>query len=266
MAIILGAYDPYKDVFDIFIEQFKKNWPDCPYPLVISNMYFKYEGDNVILINCGEEKDASVRYRKAYELIDADYYLGFEEDRIIMDKVDTAEVEKVLDFMDKEQIPFFRCNASSRKKREVDRFKGYDHYYHIPAKEPYGVCGSTAIKSKKMVKYLTEKYQNNGYKWEAAQNKRAALTKKKWAYNYATYDKNLFHILHCVEKQKWIRSSKKELIKNGFTSYLNKRETQSIKEAILMNIKELFIRIPGKTRYYIKKLLTKLGLKFVTEY
>ena len=264
MAIYLAAYDPYKDVFDIFIEQFKKNWPDCPYPLVIANMYFQYEGENIIVINCGDEKDPIARKQKALEAVDADYYLGFEEDRIIMDKVNTAEVEKILDFMDKEQIPYFRCNPSFFRKKAENRFPGYEHYYHIVANEPYGVCGSTVIWKKEFIKKREEMGLASGYRWEAYQNERAATTTEKWVENYATDDRNIFHIIHCVEKQKWIASSKKRLEKEGYV--ITGREVQSIKETIISGIKDTFKRVPGKTRHRVKETMKKIGFHFETDY
>ncbi len=264
LAIYLAAYDPYKDVFDIFIKQFEKNWPDCPYPLIIANMYFKYDGRNTVVINCGNEKDPMKRKEKAIQAIDADYYLGFEEDRIIMDRVNTLEIEKILDFMDKENVPYFRCNSSVFKKKERNRFPGYPHYYHIVGNEPYGVCGSTVIWRKDLIKRREEMGLGNGYCWESFQNKRAATTNEKWVENYATDDRNIFHIIHCIEKQKWIVSSKRKLEEAGYI--VKGRKTQSFKETLLAYTKDLFKRIPGKMRHYIKRLLNKIGLKFETDY
>ena len=200
MIIFLVVYGPYKDIYEIFLKQFRKNWPDCPYPLIIGNQYYPINEDNILTLDFDETLNGPQRLNKIINLIDADYYLGFEVDRLIMDKVDSSEVEKILDFMDSNNIKYFRCNASVIKKREKDKYTGYDHYYHIPAKEPYGVPGSTVIWSKQLRKEMIEKKLDSGYIWEAYQNKRAALSKEEWLENYATDDRNLFSILHCIEK------------------------------------------------------------------
>ena len=100
----------------------------------------------------------------------------------------------------------------------------------------------------------------NGYKWEAYQNERAAKATDKWVENYATDDRNLFHILHCIEKQKWIVSSKKTLEKQGYV--IQGREVQSYKVTIILYIKDIFKRIPGKTRNKIKKIMKKIWISF----
>lgn len=264
LAIFLAAYDPYKDIFDIFIEQFKKCWPDCPYPLVIANMFFEYKADNVIVIHCGNEKNQEVRKQRALEAVDADYYLGMEEDRIFSDKIDTQEIEKILDFMDKENIEFYRCNASVFKKKKSDQYPGYTHAFHIPAKEPYGVCGSTVIMSKKLHEQRKKEGLENGYVWEKYQLKRAYYDTRKWVDGYATDDRNVFHIVHCVEKQKWITKSRRIFMKMGYD--VGSRDVQNVRESLLFNIKGACKRIPIKYRYRIKKIVKKFGIKCVTDY
>lgn len=266
LAIYLAAYDPYKDIFDIFIEQFKRYWPDCPYPLIISNMYFDYQGDNIIVINNGDVKDATTRKNRALEAIDADYYLGMEEDRIFCGKIDTNEVEKILDFMDKESIEYYRCNASVFKKKAKDKFKGYEHIYHIPAKEPYGICGSTVIMSKKMHDYRRAHQLDNGYAWEKYNLEKAFYSKDRWVENAATDDRNLFHIVHCVEKQKWIAKSRKIIQREGYVINDEDRKVHTLTETFYMNLKDLGKRVPIGYRFYIKRVLKKLGFKFVTDY
>lgn len=266
LALILPAYDPYKDIFDIFIKQFKKCWPDCPYPLVISNMFFEYtpERDITYVIHCGDEKDAVIRYQRAVDFVDADYFLSLEEDRIFIEKIDTEEIEKILDFMDRENIGYYRCNASVFKKKKEDKFPEYEHFYHIPAKEPYGVCGSTIIQS---VEYRKKKFENgyiNGYVWEAEQLKRAFFAEEKWVEGHATDDRNILHIVHCIEKQKWISKSKYIFKKMGYQ--VDTRQTQTLGETIFLHVKDLCKRVPMKYRHGIKKVAKKIGLKFVTEY
>lgn len=266
MVIVLAAFDPYKDIFDIFIEQFKKNWPDCPYPLIISNMYFKCDLENVYVINCGDVKDPALRLKMAIDMFDADYYLGFEEDRIIMRPVNTKEVERILEFMDSENILYYRCNSSVYRKKKSDQYNGYEHCFHIPANEPYGVCGSTVIWSNRMMHILGDEFDYNGYKWESYQNERAATSHDKWLDYFATDNRNLFHILHCIEKQKWIAKSRRLLIKQGYDIPRRGREIQSFGETLMAYLKYCFKLIPGKTRFYIKKLLKKVGFDFVTDY
>lgn len=266
LAIILPAYDPYKDVFDIFISEFKKNWPDCPYPLIISNMFFDFSDEDMFVnvIHSGNEPSFVIRRDKAIASIDADYYIVMEEDRIISEKVDTSVIEEIMQFMDKESIDYFRCNPSPFRKKSCDKYEGYEHYFHILAKEPYGVCGSTVIQSKELI--LRKKDLNDPYQWEEEQLKNCLMAKKRWAGKYITDDRNVFHIVHCIEKQKWIRSSKRYFKKKGYSINDSTRPSLGLKETALFHIKNLGKRIPIKLRYNIKKIAAKIGFKFVTKY
>ena len=266
LAIYLAAYDPYKDLFDIFIEQFHKCWPDCPYPLVISNMYFDYEWENTIVIHNGDEKRSVIRRNRALDAVDADYYLGMEEDRIFTKKVNTEEIERILDFMDSESIDYYRCNTSIFKKKKKDRFVGYDHIFHIPAKEPYGICGSTVIMSKKLHDYRRANKLDDGYVWERDALEKAFCATQKWVDGAATDDRNLFGIVHCVEKQKWIASSRREFVKMGYDIQSDVRKVQTFPETLYMHLKDLGKRVPIQYRHTIKAIAKKLGFKFVTDY
>ena len=265
LVLILPSYYPYKDLFDIFVRQLKKNWPDRPFPLVIANMHFDYEGENAYVINCGNERNQMKRIKKAVEQFDADYYFILEDDRIIMNRVDTEEIYKILDFMDNEKIPYFRSNASVIKKKKKDLFHGYSHYYHILAKEPYGVTGSTVIWSKNLILQILNNFED-AYAFEAYQVKKSALSKERWYENYATYDSNLLHIVHCIEKQKWIPSSRKKMLKEGVDLSNDKREIQSVQERTVVFIKYIFLRVPGFVRHGVKKLGKMFGIQFSTDY
>lgn len=113
---------------------------------------------------------------------------------------------------------------------------------------------------------LGDEFDYNGYKWESFQNKRAAMSRDKWIDYFATDNRNLFHILHCVEKQKWIAKSRRILIKKGYEIPRRGRAVQSFSETLMMYFKDCFKFIPGKTRFYIKKLLKRVGFNFVTDY
>ena len=260
------VYGPYQDMYDIFLKQFRKNWPNCPYPLVIGNQYYPINDDRIITLDFDENVTGTERIKHIINMTDADYYLGFEVDRVVMESVNSKVVEDILDFMDAQDIQYFRCNASINKKKSKDVYQNYPHFYHIPANEPYGVPGSTVIwrKDLRVSRFGTE--LENGYTWEAYHNNRAALSTEKWVDHFATADSNVFHILHCIEKKKWIRKSKNVLEKAGFDFSDNNRDTQTIGETITAGIKEKFKHIPGKTRYRIKKVLKKFGMKFSTDY
>ena len=267
-SIILPAYDPYKDAFDIFMDLFEKNWPDCPYPVVVTNMFFQYESSlpNFHLKNCGDEKRYRVRRTEAINMVKAKYYLIMEEDRMFTGKIDTREIEKILDFMDENDIEYYRMNPSFFKKKKKAKFEGYEHFYHIPAKEPYGRSGATSIYRIDLIERNSKKYadaycEENGYLEDSFNATEKYLAKA------ATDDRNILHILHCIDKSQWIPAAKRELEKMGYDLSDTTLKTLSKKRNIVQKCKYVIgNRVPIKFRYYIKKFLSKFGMKFSTKY
>ena len=268
LAMLIAPYDPYKDVFDIFIKQFHKYWPDCPYPLVVSNMYFQFSAPNTIVINCGDMKYPGDRNRKGREAVEADYYLFLEEDRIIMDKVNTSDIESIINFMDKENVDRFRYCASKSKKRDSDIFDGYEHFFHVRSQEPYGISGSNLIVSKKWLDNHDRESEtvSDPYKAEAEIVRKTSISNDLWVDNFATDNRNVLNLLHCVDKQKWILSSRNKLVRAGYGDFVGYRNTQSIREFLWFSIRCLGNYIPLRFRYPMKKVLKRLGFKFTIDY
>lgn len=267
-AIILPSFDPYKDLFDIFINQFLKCWPDCPYPLVISNMFFDYTTSNesIIVLHNGDHKEFRYRELKAMDYINAKYYLCCEDDRIFTKRVNNKDVEKILDFMEKNDVKYFRTHSSIRKKKPVDQYKGYEHFYHIRNDEPYGICGSSSIFRDDYLRELIENTENE-YIYENELLEESYLSKQLYVNNAATDDRNVFHIVHCIEKQKWLRDSKKVIESLGYDLSNNKRDCEGFFQNMLSKTKSFIgIKMPLKYRYKLKKIITKIGIKFITKY
>lgn len=268
LAIVLPAYDPYKDAFDIFMDLFEKNWGDCPYPVIVANMHFQYNSSlpNFKLINCGNEKRYRVRRNEAIKQVQAKYYLIMEEDRMFAQKIETAEVENILDFMDANDIDYYRMNTSFFKKKQRNRYKGYTHYYRIPAKEPYGRSGATSIYRIDLIEKNSKKYadpyvEENGYLEDSFH------ATEKYLPNAATDDRNVLGILHCIDKSQWIPSAKRKLQKLGYDfSNTTLKTIPAWKNIIQIGKSTIGMRIPIKVRFYIKKILSKFGMRFSTKY
>ena len=268
LSIILPAYDPYKDAFDIFMDLFEKNWPDCPYPVVVTNMFFQYESalPNFYLKNCGDEKRYRVRRNEAINFKKAKYYLIMEEDRMFTGKIDTCEIEKILDFMDANDIEYYRMNPSFFKKKKKDKFEGYEHFYHIPSKEPYGRSGATSIYRIDLIEKNSAKdadayFEENGYLEDSFN------ATEKYLANAATDDRNILSILHCIDKSQWIPEAKRKLEKMGYDLSNTTLKTIPAGKNFIQNCKyTVGKRVPIKCRFYVKKFLSNFGMKFSTKY
>lgn len=268
LALLLPAYDPYKDAFDIYMDLFMKNWPDCPYPFIVTNMNFQcdYPLKGFRLINCGDEKRYKVRLRKGLDAINAKYYLILEEDRMFTQKIDTCDIEEILNFMDEYDVKYYRMNPSFFKKKKRDRYGEKAHHYHVLAKEPYGRSGATSIWRADYIREFQEIYEDE-YAAENTYLKESLCMSERYVKDCATDDRNVLHVLHCIEKSKWVKSSQKRLEKMGYDFSSTILATQSLKQYYIYEMKSFIGKcIPMRLRYRVKKILRKFGMKFSTDY
>ena len=109
LSIYVSSPDSYADVFSVFLEGYRKYWPDCPYEFILTTNTKEYEGIHCICN--GEVADSWVsRTIAALPKIKSKYILMMCDDLIISDAVDKDKIECILDFMDNHNIKFCRLN------------------------------------------------------------------------------------------------------------------------------------------------------------
>lgn len=88
-TILVNSCDKYEDAWNPFFNLLKKQWPDCPYDIVLSTETKIYSCDffKVKTINSDPKSSWSARLRNTLNNINTDYVLFFLEDFFLLEKV-----------------------------------------------------------------------------------------------------------------------------------------------------------------------------------
>ena len=117
-TILIPTHSSYLDICEIFLRLLQKNWPDCPYRIVLAVIGKDVRIDEKQL-NVGDDLRVEYRYCDADStlpacLIDAvnaypsEYYASFLGDAFIMSKVDSERFSDLLDVIKRKRIEY--CN------------------------------------------------------------------------------------------------------------------------------------------------------------
>lgn len=261
LTIIVPTHDSYIDVFAIFIQLFKKYWPDCPYRLILScNTFTPAEGqfDGVEVLNNGEDCQITGRIYNAAKCYPSKYYLVLLEDMFFEKPVDSAEFAVLLKDIDERAVSYCRLMpAKSGKKTK----------FVYPSKaQPYAISLMAFICDDKFVQ---DNFKQNmsGWAYEGIQLKNTLDHSKKELFENAVIcSGNPLNLIHGISKGKWIRKSYKKIKKHNGEINLAGREKLSVGATVKSNISSCSRILSPKQRIKLKRFLRKLGFKFTTDY
>lgn len=98
-TILVASCDKYADLLEPFVRLFKKNWPDCPFELVLVTETDPHLDGFSRVIACGRGLDWAERERRALKTIETPYVMMLCDDYYLSAPVDTALVLRRLDQM-----------------------------------------------------------------------------------------------------------------------------------------------------------------------
>lgn len=255
LAIVGVFYSGYKDLWVDFVTLFKKNWADCPYPLVIaSNTADENEFCGVPLISAGEDAEYSKKVQEALKKVDADYYLLLLEDFFISAKVDNSIIENIISFILSNSINYYAMPmqefSNSFKGKRIGKARR-----KISTKAEYTVSCQPAIWKRDFLEKCIGKANYNAWVFEGI------YTKSKYAHtedflNGCVADlSNPLNIKHGALQGKLVPPTVDYFKKNNYT-FSNKRETLSKKQYKKQQIKS-FVKslIPYRFQKLIKRVV-----------
>lgn len=97
--MLVLSCDKYKCAWDDFFNLRDRFWPDCPYKWYLVTENESYERDNVVVIQCGNDRNWTGRLKYAVEYVSAEYVGILLEDYFIDKTVDNAIIESDLQVM-----------------------------------------------------------------------------------------------------------------------------------------------------------------------
>lgn len=257
--IIVSISAIYEDIFSVFFELLKHNWPDCKWDIIeISDMTDTVYGKHHIK----KEKDDTIPdciYR-ASEKYPADFYIFFLGDAFITRSVNNENVEKLLVEMKKGGFEY--CNLFKNPTCKSDSF-----YMKLKKTESYGVQFIAFIATRY---FINKEFKESVTDFEFEQKHLITASKAKRGYydEYIVADKRLFGILHGINKGCWIRKAYRFLQRKYPDILLGSREKQSLKIEIYEEVARLSSRLlTTRTRSKIRRIINRMSKKrFYTDY
>lgn len=264
LAILVIGYDGYSDLWDDYFELLNKYWNDREYKVYLANNSKKVNYENVIGINCGDDAEWSQKVKTALEQIASPYICLLLEDFFTGAKINNDSINETVDLMRKDNIKYYKLNTFSPIKTK--KYKNFDYLYTIPQDLEYGISLQPAIWEKD---YLLKLLGNGNYNaWVFEYNRtKESQAKSSTPIEGCVYDnRNIFEIQHGVVQGKFIPPTIKYFKKQNYNLNTNNRpimdEYSYFIYKLKVNSKNL---VPKKYKNTVKTLLSKFGMKFVSD-
>lgn len=263
LTITMDCWDKYKDARTLFFESLKRNWGDLEYPLVIAcNKPLEKESLPGKVIVCGDDSTDSLRQLQAVRDASSEYVLLVVEDGLITETIRNNRIEEILDFMDSHSIDFCKMvNAPNKRGR---RIHGYPHLKYIRKRQAYGINYLCGIYRKTYILSLLESGCKDSWEIEKMLLSNAAHAGKGYYNDKVIATDNPLHIRFCIEQGKWSHWAMKYIHSNGYVVESD-RGVWSWQHDLLSSIKHFMSTIiPTHSREKLKRVFSRLGIKFVT--
>jgi hypothetical protein len=221
IAVLISSCDKYHDLWDPFFTLFFKYWPDCPYPVYLSANNLEYEHQGVKTINMGEDTDWSSGFRKTLEKISQPYVIVLMEDYLLTGPVDTAMVERLIEYMESKRaacLRIFPCpgpDLPCADNQEIGE---------IRKGSAYRLSLQAAIWDKKI---LTELIRDGESAWELELNGTKRTNDLDVPFLSVTGLSPIPYYCTAVVKGKWVKEAVELCRKEGIKIDLKKRPAQT---------------------------------------
>lgn len=259
LSIYVSSPDSYSDVFSVFYRAFFRYWKDCPYDFYLTTNTQAYE--DIKCIQNNKPGDTWVeRTLAAMPKIDSKYLLLMCDDTFISQPVNNIDIERILDYMDNNNIKYCRIKPIKAKDiigKEIG-------LCHVSTNIPYAVNLQIGIIRKDFLMHLLGDGKKSAWEIEGNIQNKLKVDKYNNYVDIVAVNKPIVSFVHGIWKGKWIRGTY-NYIKKEYPDYVFERPRLSIGLSIkILLINNLEMMTPIKARRALKSILTKLGVKFTT--
>lgn len=262
ICIYVSSPFSYKDIFDIYYQTYKKFASQSSIPLVLSTNYNAIYED-IKIISSGDINDSWVsRSIDALKLIDTKYILLMCDDIFLTAEMNDNKIYHIVDFMEKNDINF--CRLQPRKKGL--KIKGENFLIREYQTSPYAKNLQIGIYNKEYLLNVIGDGSLSAWDIEARWLKECLYAEKKPFKDIICVSKPIIEVVHGVEKGKLYPSTIRKLKQLGFEINSDRKILSRYWEIKKNIIGKIGIVLSPKVRYCMKKLLSKIGFIFVSEY
>ena len=260
ICIYVSSPYSYKDIFDVYYQTYKKF--SSSIPLVLSTNYdAKYDG--IRIISSGDINDSWVsRSIVALKQIKTKYVLLSCDDMFLLSDLPNNYIYHIVDVMDKFKINFCRLKP---RKRGV-QVSGEEYLIYEYQTKPYAKNLQIGIFNREYLIDALGDGKLSAWDIEAKWLKEAYLAENKPFDDVICVSKPILDVVHAVDKGKLYPSAIKSVKRLGFTINTN-REVMSFGREFKQHLQGRMSEIlPKNLRHLLKSSLSKVGVKFTTEY
>lgn len=222
LAIVGIFYDGYEDLWYDFINLFKKNWQDCPYPLYIVNNSKelnpeKANIEGIEVLHAGDDAEYSRKVQLATTQIDADRYLFLLEDFFIYKRIDNAKIEEILDYVQNEEIEYYTLPMLEFvDKKEKEKASPFNDVYKIGKEKEYLFSCQPSIWKREFIANLIGKENYNAWIFEGIYARCDKLRNEEFLSKSLVDYRNVLNLKHGAVQGKMLPKTVKVLKKNGY--------------------------------------------------
>jgi hypothetical protein len=145
-VILVISCDAYVDLWRPFFTIFRRNWPDCPFPLYLGANHLRYDDPRVVTLAVGDDVSWASNVSLMLARIDAEQVILFLEDFFLEEPVNTRGIQRLVDIAFSERLGCLRLVAHlPLALRPVHDAPGYPDLGVIEPGTPYRVSTQVAI-------------------------------------------------------------------------------------------------------------------------
>lgn len=265
LAVIISSYDECEKMWKNFFKIFNYYWSDCKFNVFLVNNFLKPNFENVNIINTGKEIGWKNRILTALNKIEEEYIIFFHEDYFLGTKINNEQIEKILNYIQKNKIKMYRLSKSPKAKGELP-----DTSYLAPVytNDRYGISLQCAIWEKK--EFITKIKEIEGeLPWDFEKHflKKGISEKRSKIEGYVVDKRNILKIQHGISKGKWLNITLKYFKNEKIDIDLCEKERMPYREEIVGILKQILTDIlPGNLVIMGKKILKKFNINSTTDY
>lgn len=136
MSIFIDSYDGNSDVWDNFFLIFDYFWKDCSYARYLVTNEKDCLVNNLKVIKTGQDIDWFSTTLTALRKVNTKYVWLFLDDYFLSKNINNSDIEEILDYMDENNVYFYRLSLRGDLDRKVERHKITNSFFYAINLQP----------------------------------------------------------------------------------------------------------------------------------
>ena len=145
IPLLVVSCDRYSDLWDPFLQVFRRHWADCPFPLFLGSNHKISHDPGVTTIAIGDDRGWGAGLQSLLDRLGAEYVLLFLEDFFLEEAVDTTNVLRLAEIAGRNKLGCLRLTPNPPPSQQVEGSPGLG--WILPG-DPYRVSTQVALEGR----------------------------------------------------------------------------------------------------------------------